>query len=285
MAFEKGQRVRHPGRPEWGLGEVREDAAEGRVRVFFVIGGERTISLAHASLIPVNGADAAHPLLDNPAYRAPTRDDYQSLQTSITHFVRRYPGGFYGARFMEEEREYKMTAHKLCAELLAKQRFGRMLASHAYSDATRDALRVVNATNLIFPNEKMSLRDGLKTSQQEQQFCDALFSLLHDTGPREEGRFMDFAHILGALQAAKWTIATYFQFINDPETFMFLKPIATQRAARMCGFDIHYRADLNWRTYDSVQVFARYLRDELKELEPRDMIDVQSFMWTVRRGG
>jgi hypothetical protein len=285
MTFTKGQRVRHPTRPDWGLGEVREDAAHGRARVFFVNAGERIISLTHVALIPSDGADAADSLLDNLTdHDGPSEADYQPLSTSIANFLRRYPGGFYGAKFAREERDYKVAAHKLCRNLLSKSRFGRLLTGHSYAEATRDALRVVNATNLIFPNEKMSLRDGLRGARREQQFCEALFSILHDVGT-SQGRFTGFSRVLDELQAAKWTIATYYQFLYDPDNFMFLKPVATQRAARTCRFDIHYKPDLNWRTYDSVQAFARYLRDELRELKPRDMIDIQSFMWTVRRIG
>ncbi len=283
MAFEKGQRVRHPARPDWGIGQVLDDAVDGSVRVFFVGAGEKAISLSHVALVRAHGADAAHPLLDNlPALGASPGNDYRSLPASIATFLRRYPGGFYGAKFMDEERSYKVTAHERCTELLSKPRLRRLLAARAYDDATRDALRVVNATNLIFPNEKMSLRDGLTSTQRQQQFSDALYLLLHDDGSLES-RFVNFARVLGDIQAKKWTIATYYQFLYDPQNYMFLKPVATQNAARLCAFEIHYKADLNWRTYDRVQAFARYLRDEIRELKPRDMIDVQSFMWTVRR--
>jgi hypothetical protein len=283
MTFKKGQRVRHPARPHWGVGQTLDDALGDSVRVFFVGAGEKVISLSHVALVPALGAEAAHQLLDNLRdLDSSTGINYRSLPESIAHFLRRYPGGFYDAKFMDEERSYKVAAHERCTELLSKSRLGRLLAARAYDDATRDALRVVNATNLIFPNEKMSLRDGLTSTRRQQQFSDALYSLLHDDGPLE-GRFVNFARILGDIQAAKWTIATYYQFLYDPRDYMFLKPVVTQNAATLCAFDIHYKSDLNWRTYDRVQAFARYLRDEIRELKPRDMIDVQSFMWKVRR--
>ena len=40
---------------------------------------------------------------------------------------------------------------------------------------------------------------------------------------------------------------------------------------------------LNWKTYERVLAFSMWLFDELTErgLEPRDMIDVQSFIWCI----
>jgi hypothetical protein len=280
--IKKGQRVKHPARPDWGVGQTLDDALGDSVRVFFVGAGEKVIPLSHVALIPALGPEAAHPLLDNLRdLDSPRGINYRSLPTSIAYFLGRYPGGFHGAKFMAEERSYKVAAHERCVELLSKPRLGRLLSTRAYDDATRDALRIVNATNLIFPNEKMSLRDGLTSTLRQQQFSDALYALLHDDSPLE-GRFVNFGRVLDEIQAATWTIATYFQFLYDPGDYMFLKPTVTKNAAELCAFDIHYKSDLNWRTYDRVQAFARYLRHEIRELKPRDMIDVQSFMWKVR---
>jgi hypothetical protein len=140
----------------------------------------------------------------------------------------------------------------------------------------RRALRVSNATNLIFPNEKMALKDGLEVPAHQQAFATALFNLLYgddDLKPRFEG----YADMLEGVGAAKWTIATYFLLIVYPEAYVFLKPTVTQHAGDISGFEIHYRPDLNWRTYASVLGFANYLKTELVELSPRDMIDVQSY--------
>jgi hypothetical protein len=91
------------------------------------------------------------------------------------------------------------------------------------------------------------------------------------------------------MAAAKWTIATYFLFLVHPDRYMFLKPTVTQHAADISGFDIHYRSDLNWRTYEAVLAFAQYLTQALVQqhcqaLMPRDMIDVQSFLWCIAPG-
>ncbi len=80
MSLKKGNRVRHPARADWGLGELLEDSNGEIARVFFVEGGERAISLKYVKLELVPEADARHPVLDN--LRVPAKTGgigYQSL--------------------------------------------------------------------------------------------------------------------------------------------------------------------------------------------------------------
>ena len=282
MSFKRGERVSHPKRPNWGLGQVLADSAGGKVSVFFVGTGEKTISFKHVMLDRVPMDQAAHPVLDN--LRLPGRSArirYQSLPESIERFLKRFPGGFYGDRFAEEERDYKVRAHQLAQDLLSQSELDRLLSANDSEEVCRRSLRVSNATKLIFPNEKIALRDGLKLSSNGQDFSTALFDLLYGKDDLKP-RFERYADVLERIGAAKWTLATYFLFVVFPEEHMFLKPIATQNAAAISGFEISYRPGLNWHTYAAVLKFSGYLKAELVELSPRDMIDVQSFMWCIK---
>jgi hypothetical protein len=53
----------------------------------------------------------------------------------------------------------------------------------------------------------------------------------------------------------------------------------TRTAARAYGFDLCYESRPKWRTYDSLLRFAAQIRRDLADLHPRDLIDVQSFIW------
>ena len=208
---------------------------------------------------------------------------YQSLPESIERFLERFPQGFSGDRFAEEERDDKVRAHQFAQDLLSTSALVRLLSANDFVEVCRRALRVSNATNLIFPHEKMARKDGLKSPAHQQVFATALLNLLYgddDLQPRCER----YADILEGIGAAKWTVATYFLCIVYPEEYVFLKPTVTQNAADISGFAIHYRPDLHWHTYASVLAFAKYLTAELVGLSPRDMIDVQSFMWCIAPG-
>ena len=279
MRFAQGDRVRHPNKPDWGIGQVLDDSDGDDVRVFFVGIGEKSLKLQYAHLALVHGPKAENTILDNlKVVLKGETGKYRSLSLLIENFKKTFPGGFYGEKYNRHEREYKLKAHSLMVSSLDKESFDSLLASHDHSEICKRALAVVNKTNLIFPNEKMSLKDGLKSELNKQLFCERLYNLLYDEDALES-RFNAFADCLVEIESAKWTVLTYFLFIAFPAEHMFLKPVVTQQAAAVCGFELNYRAELNWLTYSKLLEFSQYLFKALSELKPKDMIDVQSFIW------
>jgi len=280
MEYKKGDRVKHPTKDEWGLGEVLTDSNGETLKIFFVGVGEKTIALNYVKPIKVGPDESSHPVLDNLKIRKSSSGiKYQSLPQSIQFFLENFPEGFYGSRF-KEERDYKDHAHRLALELLGRATFSSLLQNEKYSEIVKRALKVVNATNLIFPNEKMALKDGLAKPKVHELFSINLFKLLFGDEDLKD-RFEAFSTVLENIDAAKWTTASYFPFFVLPEQYMFVKPTITKHASELCGFEINYNPRLNWLTYKSVLEFSDYLFAELSELKPRDMIDVQSFMWCI----
>jgi hypothetical protein len=45
MEYKKGERVKHPKKSDWGIGQVLADSAGGAVKVFFTHAGEKAIAL------------------------------------------------------------------------------------------------------------------------------------------------------------------------------------------------------------------------------------------------
>jgi len=283
MKFTQGERVKHPNKPDWGIGQVLEDTSGESVRVFFVGAGEKTLKLGFANLIKIEGAEAVHPVLDNlKVVRRSKGAKYRSLPLLVENFLKAFPDGFYGDAFHRNERDYKVDAHDLMLNLLNHETFSSLLSSSDHHEICKRALSVVNKTNLIFPNEKMSLKDGLALESGEKLFSESLYSLLYGKGELEN-RFDAFSDSLMEMNAAKWTIATYFLFITFPDRHIFLKPEVTQKAAEVCGFELNYRSEPNWLTYSKLLEFSQHLFKSLVELKPRDMIDVQSFIWCTAR--
>jgi hypothetical protein len=280
MDYKKGERVKHPGMPEWGVGKVLEDRRDDKVRVFFIGEGRKTLSLKHVEPVKISGAEAIHPILDHLWVKEGGESKYQTLETSKEMFLKDYPEGFYDQAYLNEERNYKVAAHELAMSLIGPQQLEALLGQKDYEEICKRALKVVNATKLIFPNEKLVLKNALKDSKNMELFSASLYQLLY--GQEElEKRFISFARTLEGFKVGKWTTLSYFLFIVFPDKYIFLKPIVTQLAAEISAFEINYRPDLNWRTYRSVLDFSEYFRSELKDLKPRDMIDIQSFMWGI----
>jgi len=278
-----GDKVRHPKMPDWGIGKVMEVTWDGKARVFFIHAGEKTILLSHVDFEKITGDEAVHPILDKPSFfERATVKGHRSLRDARLDFLKFFPDGFEDAGYLNEERNYKVAARELLLELLGGQAFTELLASGNFDDIMCRALHVVNKTNLIFPNEKMGLKDGLKTPEHIRLFAERLFDLLYGHGEFRK-RFEGFAECLEEIEAAKWTTMTYFTFLAFPEEHMFLKPQVTKHAAALAKAELNYKSDLNWLTYSCLLDFAKYLKNELvtMEMNPRDMIDVQSFMWYI----
>jgi hypothetical protein len=76
-----------------------------------------------------------------------------------------------------------------------------------------------------------------------------------------------------------WPVVTVFGFIAQPRAHFFLKPKVSRLAAEECGYEFDYQSQPNWKTYAGLLDFAEVARHDLRDLRPRDMIDIQSFLW------
>src|SRR5262249_37865887 len=241
--------------------------------------GEKIISLNYAALTLVTGEEANDPILANSGRAAPKRrKEYKGIEQLKDKFLTQFPGGFSGKSFIEIERDYKVAACELMNELLDARSFERLLAAGDYSEACKRSLQVI--INIIHRFERISLNNALKSPDGQKRFAESLYRLLYGQGAMEE-RFNQFADCLLEIGAAKWPIATYYLFIAKPESQMFLKPIVTQDAAAVCGFELNYRKEPNWLTYKCLLEFSQDLMNKLADLEPKDMIDIQSFLWCI----
>ena len=147
----------------------------------------------------------------------------------------------------------------------------------------RRAVRIESRTNLLFSFEKMALRDAVKGRAGAGRFARALYELLHGSGPLEES-FDYWCEALAKLprrqtRVLTWPLATVFGFIAQPRQHIFLKPMVTRRAADRCGCAFHYVSRPSGNPYAAYLKLARTVRADLADWRPRDLIDIQSFLW------
>jgi hypothetical protein len=198
-------------------------------------------------------------------------------------FLRYFPGGFRDETYLAWERDYKWNAHVRWNEVLGLARFSALLRRRQFAEIAAQAVRIESRTNLLFSFEKMALRDAVRSADGARIFAAGLYELLHGTGDLEH-RFADWLTILAALprrqtRVVTWPIATVFGFIAEPTEHVFLKPNVTRLAAARYGFDFGYRSQPNFETYASLLAFTDRVRRDLRDLRPRDQIDLQSFVW------
>ena len=158
-----------------------------------------------------------------------------------------------------------------------------MLEAQDFAGIAQRAVAIESRTNLLFSFEKMALRDAVKSESGARAFAVGLWDLLYGSTPLAE-RFEAWIGVLAHLprrqtRVLTWPLATVFGFIAQPRLHFFVKPMVTRRAAKNYSYDLNYQSKPDWPTYSGVLRFARVVRADIRELRPRDMIDLQSFIW------
>jgi hypothetical protein len=198
-------------------------------------------------------------------------------------FLRAFPGGFRDETYLDWERDYKWKAHQRWQDALNEVTFARLLAQRQFSQIASLATGIEARTNLLFSFEKMALRDAVRSPDGAAAFAKALFDFLHGTEPIEV-RFLDWINAVAALprrqtRVLTWPAITVFGFIAQPKIHLFFKPMVTREAARRMGVDLPYASRPSWPIYRELLTFVRKVRADIHDMRPRDMIDMQSFLW------
>jgi hypothetical protein len=200
-------------------------------------------------------------------------------------FLRYFPGGFRDETYLAWEREYKWQTHERWEDALNREEFRRLLERREYAEVAARAVWTEQRSrhSMIFSFEKMALRDAVKSAAGANGFAQGLYDFLHGGGDMQQ-RFERWCEVVDRLprrqtRVLTWPLVTVFGFIAQPKQHFFLKPTVTRRAAEGYGYDLDYKSRPNWDTYSSVLRFAETVRNGLRDLRPRDMIDIQSFLW------
>jgi hypothetical protein len=200
-------------------------------------------------------------------------------------FLRFFRKGFRDETYLAWERDYKWETHQRWEEALNLNEFRRLLEKREYAEIAARAIRTEQRSrhSMIFSFEKMALRDAVKSVAGARAFATGLYEFLHGRGS-DKTRFVAWCETIAALprkqtRVLTWPLVTVFGFIAQPGRHIFLKPNVTKIAARKYGFEFQYQSKPNWETYSSLLEFAETIRRDLRDLKPRDMIDLQSFLW------
>ncbi len=159
----------------------------------------------------------------------------------------------------------------------------RRVANREFETIARLASSIESRTNLLFSFEKMALRDAVRSPAGARAFACALFDFLHGPEPLEI-RFASWVAALDGLprrqtRVLTWPLATVFGFIAQPRQHFFFKPTVTREAFRRCGIRFDYSSRPSWPVYRELLNAVRSVRKDIASMRPRDMTDMQSFLW------
>jgi len=211
------------------------------------------------------------------------REVLPGAQRCRRKFLRFFRKGFHDAKYVDWERGYKWEAHERWESGLSREKFRRLLADGEHAEIARLAVTIESRTNLLFSFEKMALRDAVKPPSGARAFAEGLYEFLHGRGG-DQPRFESWCEVVENLprrqtRVLTWPIVTVFGFIARPGRHIFLKPVVTKLAAAEYGYDLVYKSRPSWETYATLLGFAERIRSDLRDLKPRDMMDLQSFIW------
>ncbi len=200
-------------------------------------------------------------------------------------FLRFFPGGFYDQKYIDWERGYKWAAHQAWEHTQNQEEYRRLLRGHEFKEIADLAVAIEGRTHLLYSFEKMSLRDAVRTLPAARAFSSGLYDFLYHPGA-PDAKFERWCNVIDSLprkqsRVLTWPIITIFGFVALPRQHIYLKPKVTRAAALAYRFDFEYHSRPTWRTYASLLDFAHTIRQDLVDLRPRDMIDIQSFIWVL----
>lgn len=199
------------------------------------------------------------------------------------HFLHFFPDGFRDETYLDWERNYKAEAHAQWEAELGRDELRALIRRKEFAEVAARAVRIESRTNLLFSFEKMALRDAVRLPGGAEAMARGLHNFLHGTGSLEQ-RFTNWCRVVGSLprrqtRVLTWPVVTVFGFIAQPDQHMFLKPNVTRIAAWRYGHDFEYRPVPNWDTYKALLDFVAVVRRDIRDLRPRDMLDLQSYLW------
>jgi hypothetical protein len=210
--------------------------------------------------------------------------DRRRIQRCRRHFLDFFPDGFADATYLETERAPKWRAHREWVEALGPAELTCLVRAGRFDDVAQRAIRIEARTNLLFSFEKMALRDAVRSAAGAGVFAAGLHEWLD--GPSQRARFEHWVDSVAALprrgtRVLTWPVVSIFGFLARPRVHLYVKPTVTRAAAEAYGFPLNYVSRPAWPTYASVLDFANTIRRDVADLGPRDMIDVQSFLWVL----
>jgi len=223
---------------------------------------------------PIYGDDAEELLSQVRREIAQINPDYFGFDGAQARFLKLFPGGFDDPEFDREERDYKVAASAALSDAVPLEK-----ARAADAEVCKALVKIFGRTNLLSSFEQIRIRNvllgphGPAFARAAAQFTDGDLA----------GGLAGMEVALKAHGPASWPLVTYLPFLWRPNDHMYLKPQVTRDFADRVGhpFAQAYSAGLKPAVYKSLMELVTQTEAEISDLQPRDYIDIQSFIWVV----
>jgi len=206
------------------------------------------------------------------------------IKQIITLIEKEYPNwsGFSHPKFMKDEIDYKQNAALKARDLLDENKLLALQKQGDFAEIITRIKKIGSATNLLWNwvPSKGDLGILVQPGLDRRAFCEAFIDLLYGPGqsPERLERYLNF--VKSRSLPSKWTFPTYFLFLCHPQTEMFIKPRAVKNFLDFLGTgDVQFKSSPSSQAYSAIMKISHQLKEDMKELGPKDMIDIQSAIY------
>jgi hypothetical protein len=294
--IEVGTIVHHPKRPAWGPAKALAVGGGGNVTLYFRDLEEAkpndAVKTISTRVIKLDIADEQTdfmlenlPIFENGKFKG-LRKPRLSVDQAVQAFIDKQPAAFNNPKYIEEQRTPRLKAHELWMNTLGDGQGTELLDAGDIAEVTKRLLKVDAKADLLSPQEKATLKRGLK-HDEAGQVLRALMAVAADP----EAKQSTYQQLIDAVdlvmetepgsRSTNWSVVTQFPFIACPEHHFEFKPTVVQKCAARLNFDLRYSAALNWWTYERLLQLATNLRTRLEPIGAKDFIDVHWFMAVI----
>ena len=208
------------------------------------------------------------------------------IATLLNAVNQKFPGwqGFADTRFMQDEVAYKQKAVEKAKSLLGESDLRQLIAQSKYDEFLSRLSKVgQSGGNLLWLAVP---KDGdLSILHQENldkpAFCQAFVDLIYGSASSAE-RLERYTAWLQANQLKnKWSFPTFFLWVCHPGSEMYVKYETTKWFLRYSGMLDNLPYIPSSEIYAGLLDLCRQLWEELQPYQPRDYVDIQSFIWVA----
>ena len=195
---------------------------------------------------------------------------------AISRFLGIFPNGISDSDYLARERDYKVDARKLLNSTAPLQ---EAATGSGFAEA---AIKAFARTNIVHPVwEAPRMAEALRSKDG-----DNLIRRLARFTLGDRSQLSAITRIASRYGAAKWPIVTYLPFLwesDEPHVILRHEPTTIFASSVGHEFPHVYDARLIPGVYESLLDLFTTTQAEIEELNPRDLIDVQSFIWVVSK--
>lgn len=203
-----------------------------------------------------------------------------ALKQQIAAFGTRW-GDFTNPAFIAEELTYKREAAAALRQDLSADRLRTWIAAGAFEEAKTHIKRACGGK---YAGQKNNLFNQFDMYALEDVPADtlgpALYNLLYGEGLFPV-RFEAWLAVVGQRSRNCWPAATYFLMYYKPDQYIYVKPDPFTKLLHHLNSPILWEPRTSTAKYAQLVQLGKALLVQLQPLGARDLLDVQSFIWTL----